>query len=186
ELAHQRFGRMPWRELLAPAVALARQGMLLDWYAGLMIASNARALSLDRDAAALFLEDGRWPPLISWTAVTEKRLDQRKLAATLGEIASSGSSTLYGGDIGKALVKDVREKGGCLSVEDLASYRAHMVDALEVPYRGGRVFAAPGMTGGPTLAFALKVLSETGKPNYIDYARALDAAWRGRFQTMGD
>jgi len=186
ELAHQRFGRLPWRDLVAPAVALAREGMLLDWYAGLMIASNARALSLDRDAAALFLEDGRWPPLISWTAVTEKRLDQRKLAATLGEIASSGSSALYGGDIGKALVKDVREKGGCLSVEDLASYRAHMVDALEVPYRGGRVFAAPGMTGGPTLAFALKVLSETGKPNYIDYARALDAAWRGRFQTMGD
>src|SRR6185503_2307932 len=128
ELAHQRFGRMPWRELLAPAVALARQGMLLDWYAGLMIASNARALSLDRDAAALFLEDGRWPPLISWTAVTEKRLDQRKLSSTLEVIASEGPKAFYGGEVGKALVKDVREKGGCLSREDLASYRAHIVD----------------------------------------------------------
>jgi gamma-glutamyltranspeptidase/glutathione hydrolase len=186
ELAHQRFGRVPWRELLAPAVALAEQGMLLDWYAGLLIASSARALSLDRDAAATFLEDGQWPPLGSWTALTEKRLDQRRLAATLNEIGSSGSSTLYKGEIGRALVKDVREKGGCLSLEDLASYRAHMVDALAVPYRGGRVFAAPGMTGGPTLAQALQLLSQDAKPSYVSYAKALDAAWRGRFQTMGE
>ena len=158
ELAHQRFGRMPWRELVAPAVALAREGMLLDWYAGLMIASNARALSRDRDAAALFLEDGRWPPLVSWNAITEKHLDQRRLSSTLELISREGSKALYGGEVGRALAKDVREKGGCLSLEDLASYRAHRVDALEVPYRGGRVFAAPGMTGGPTLAFALKKL----------------------------
>jgi gamma-glutamyltranspeptidase/glutathione hydrolase len=185
-LAHQRFGRLPWRELVAPAVALARQGMLLDWYAALMIASNARALSLDRDAAALFLEDGRWPPLVSWTAVTEKRLDQRKLSSTLEVIASEGPKGFYGGEIGKALVKDIREKGGCLSLEDLAAYRAHMVDALEIPYRGGRVFAAPGMTGGPTLVRAFQLLSQDAKPSYLSYAKALDAAWRERLQTMGD
>jgi gamma-glutamyltranspeptidase/glutathione hydrolase len=186
ELAHKRFGRMPWHELVAPAVALAREGMLIDWYAALMIASNARALSRDADAAALFLEDHQWPPQISWTAATDKRLDQRRLAATLNEIASSGASGFYTGEIAKALVKDVREKGGSLSLEDLASYRAHMVEALAVPYRGGRVFAAPGMTGGPTLAFALRRLSETAKPSYPDYARALEAAWRERLQTMGD
>src|SRR4030095_13475620 len=61
-----------------------------------------------------------------------------------------------------------------------------MVDALAVPYHGGRVFAAPGMTGGPTLALALKILSEHAKPSYVEYAKALDAAWRSRFQTMGD
>jgi gamma-glutamyltranspeptidase/glutathione hydrolase len=186
ELAHKRFGRVAWRELVAPAVELARQGMLLDWYAGLMIASNARALSRDRDAAAMFLEEGQWPPLISWTAVTEKRLDQRKLSHTLENISREGPKAFYGGDIGRALAKDVREKGGSLSIEDLAGYRAHMVDALEVLYRGGRVFAAPGMTGGPTFAFALKLLSETPKPGYVDYAKALDAAWRERLQTVGD
>jgi gamma-glutamyltranspeptidase/glutathione hydrolase len=186
ELAHKRFGRVAWRELVAPAVELARQGMLLDWYAGLMIASNARALSRDPDAAAMFLEEGQWPPLISWTAVTEKRLDQRKLSHTLENISREGPKALYGGDVGRALAKDVREKGGSLSIEDLAGYRPHIVDALEVPYRGGRVFAAPGMTGGPTFAFALKILSETPQPGYVDYAKALDAAWRERLQTVGD
>jgi gamma-glutamyltranspeptidase/glutathione hydrolase len=186
ELAHKRFGRIAWRELVAPAVELARQGMLLDWYAGLMIASNARALSRDPDAAAMFLEEGQWPPLISWTAVTEKHLDQRQLSHTLENISREGARALYGGDVGRALAKDVKEKGGSLSLEDLAGYRAHMVDALEIPYRDGRVFAAPGMTGGPTLAFALKILSEAPKPGYVDYAKALDVAWRERLQTMGD
>jgi len=186
ELAHKRFGRVAWRDLVVPAAALAREGMLLDWYAGLMIASNARALSRDRDAAALFLEDGQWPPLISWTAVTEKHLDQRKLSHTLETIAKEGPQALYGGDVGRALAKDIQDKGGSLSVEDLAGYRPHMVDALEVPYRGGRVFAAPGMTGGPTLALALNNLRKKEKPGYIDYARALNAAWSERLQTMGD
>jgi gamma-glutamyltranspeptidase/glutathione hydrolase len=185
-LAHERFGRMPWRDLVAPAVGLAREGMLLDWYAALMIASNTRALSRDADAAAMFLEDGRWPPQISWTAGTDKRLDQRTLSRTLEAISSEGPQALYGGEVGRVLVKDVREKGGCLALADLADYRAHMVDALAVAYRGGRVFAAPGMTGGPALAFAMKILSNTPKPGYVDYARALDAAWRERLQTMGD
>src|SRR3954469_14090447 len=62
-LAHERFGRMPWRELVAPAVSLANEGMLLDWYAGLLIASTARVLARDPDAAAMFLEQGRGRPL---------------------------------------------------------------------------------------------------------------------------
>jgi gamma-glutamyltranspeptidase / glutathione hydrolase len=185
-LAHERFGRMPWRDLIAPAVGLAGEGMLLDWYAALMIASNARALSRDADAAAMFLEDGRWPPQISWTAGTDKRLDQRRLSTTLESISKDGQEAFYGGDVGKALVKDVRDKGGCLSLEDLASYRAHMVDALAVAYRGGRVFAAPGMTGGPTLVQAFRFLSREEKPSYLSYAKSLEAAWRERFQTMGD
>jgi gamma-glutamyltranspeptidase / glutathione hydrolase len=186
ELAHHRFGRVAWRELVAPAVALAREGMLLDWYAGLMIASNARALSRDRDAAAMYLEEGQWPPQISWTAITEKHLDQSVLSSSLDVISREGSKALYGGDVGRALAKDIQEKGGSLSLEDLAGYRAHMVEALEVPYRGGRVFAAPGMTGGPTLAQAFRFLSREEKPSYLSYAKALDAAWRERLQTMGD
>jgi gamma-glutamyltranspeptidase/glutathione hydrolase len=93
---------------------------------------------------------------------------------------------LYTGEVGRAIVKDVRDKGGCLSLQDLASYRADIVDALAVPYRGGHVFAAPGMTGGPTFAAALQNLSRMEKPSYLEYARALDAAWRSRFQEMGD
>src|SRR5919197_1831290 len=152
ELAHQRYGRLPWRRVVAPAVRLAREGMLLDWYAGLLIASTAQPLSLDPDAAAMFLQDGKWPPLAGWTATSEKRLDQQRLADTLDVIARDGARAFYRGDIGAALVKDVRDKGGCLSLEDLGSYRAQLGAPLEVRYRGGHICAGQAMTGGPMLA----------------------------------
>lgn len=185
-LAHGKFGRMAWRDLVAPSVRLAEEGMLVDWFAGLMIASNARALARDRDAAALYLEDGQWPPLGTWTAFTEKHLDQKKLASTLETVGREGAKAIYGGDVGAALAKDVRDKGGSLALEDLAAYRASFAEPLAVPYRGGRVLAAPGMTGGPALAHALQVLSQSPAPSYVEYAKALEEAWRARLQTSGD
>src|SRR5204863_6391590 len=119
-LAHERFGKLQWRDVVAPAARLAEEGMLLDWFGGLLIASTARALALDPHAAAMFLEDGKWAPLAGWTALSEKHLDQRRLAQTLGEIASTGAKALYGGDVGAAIAQDVRNKGGCLALTDLA------------------------------------------------------------------
>jgi len=189
-LAHERFGRMPWRELVAPAARLAREGMLVDWYAGLLIASTARNLARDPDAAAMFLEEGKWPPLGTWTALTEKRLDQRQLSLSLETIAKEGAGALYGGEVGAAMARDMQDKGGSLSLEDLRAYwensGARFAEPLELPYRGGRLFAAPGMTGGPALIHAFKVLSSTTKPSCTEYARALDDAWRARLQTAGD
>ena len=185
-LAHQRFGRMPWRELVAPAVELASEGMLVDWYSGLLIASNARGLAADPDAGAMFLEDGRWPILGTWTAFAEKRLEQKKLAATLEAIGREGAAALYGGDVGAAMAKDMREKGGSLSVEDLSTYRAHFAEPLQVRYREGLVFAAPGFTGGPALAHALELLSQAKRPSYVEYTRALETAWTERLQQSGD
>src|SRR5947207_2661085 len=89
-LAHQRFGRMPWRDTVAPAVKLASEGMLLDWYSGLLIASTARALSMDPDAAGLFLDEGKWAPLSGWTVVASRHLNQKRLAGTLETIGRDG------------------------------------------------------------------------------------------------
>jgi len=193
-LAHERFGRMPWRDLVTPAADLADEGLLVDWYSGLLMASVARQLAKDPDAAAMFLDEGQWPILAQWTALTERRLDQRALAATLRRIAAHGPQELYRGDVASALVRDVRAKGGCLSEHDLASYRARIGDALAVSYRDGRLFAVPGFTGGPTLGRAVAALAQAPQPDggapgpaqYVAYARALDGAFRDRFEAMGD
>src|SRR5260221_10750453 len=97
-LAHERFGRLAWRELVTPAAQLAREGMLLDWFAGLQIASTARALSLDPDAAAMFLDEGKWAPLSGWTVLAERRGDQRPPCGTLGAGARGGAKALFCGD----------------------------------------------------------------------------------------
>jgi gamma-glutamyltranspeptidase/glutathione hydrolase len=194
DLAHKQFGRMSWRELVTPAAKLAEAGLIVDWYASLVIGANARALAKDPDCAALFLEDGQWPIAGDWTALNDRHLNQKAFAQTLLHIAEQGAETFYAGEIAEALVHDVQAKGGCLSLDDLANYQATMVDPLTVNYRGGRVFAAPGLTGGPTFAKALELLARELEPlkgmpgaaTYAGFARALQAAFKLRFENMGD
>ena len=162
-LAHERYGRKPWRELVQPAVQLAQQGLLVDWYSGLVTASSARALSQDPHAAAMFLDEGTWPIMGSWTSTTPRRLDQRALAVSLQHIADEGPRALYEGSLARALAQDVQAKGGCLAEADLAAYQAQWVDPLTVAYRGGHLHAAPGLTGGPTFAQALGLLEQTDR-----------------------
>ena len=193
-LAHGAYGRKGWAELVAPAVALAREGMLVDWYSSLVTTSTLQPLSLDPDAAAMFLEDGRWPLIGSWAATTSRRIDQRALAASLQRVAEGGPRELYEGQTARNLARDIQAKGGCLHEDDLADYHAEWADPLTIPYRGGRLFAAPGLTGGPTLAQALAQLQTvlqpgTGGPDaaaYLAMAQALDAAFRTRLEGMGD
>jgi gamma-glutamyltranspeptidase/glutathione hydrolase len=193
-LAHERYGKRDWRELVMPAVQLAREGLLVDWYSGLITSSCAKPLSLDPDAAAMFLDEGTWPILGSWIGSAERHLDQRALAGTLQQIAEGGPRALYEGPLARALVRDVRAKGGCLSEADLAAYQAEWAEPLAVPYRGGHVYAAPGLTGGPTFAQALRLLEQELRPDgrgpgakaYQAMTRALDAAFRTRLSDMGD
>lgn len=190
--AHGRWGKMPWAELLAPAIEHAKRGMLVDWYAGLCIASATRELAKDPDAAALFLIDGQWPNVGGWTALNETRLDQSRMADSLDAIAQGGSRALYEGDVGAAMAADMQAKGGSLSHEDLRDYRAEFHDALSFPYRGGMMHALPGLTAGPTLKHALGVAGETelgSAPDgagYAAYARGLKAAFVERLKGMGD
>ena len=194
DLAHQRHGRLPWRDLVLPAAALAQQGLLVDWYSGLVTASTARALSLDADAAAMFLDDGRFPIVGGWTATQDRHLDQQAFARTLQRIAEAGAADFYRGDLAQALVRDVQAKGGCLGLDDLQHYQAEWVAPLAMAYRGGQVWAPPGLTGGPTLAAALAQLAAMPAPapggpgtaSHLAMARALHAAFDARLRAMGD
>lgn len=193
EMAHQAFGTIGWRELVEPAAKLAREGMLVDWYSALLTGANAQALSEDPDTAASFLQNGKWPIVGGWTAVEQKRLNQSALARTLETLAEVGPADFYRGSIARALVDDVRAKGGCLSLDDLAGYQASMDEPLHLAWDKGEVFAAPELTGGPTFLHALRRLIQSklndGPPDAAAYramALALDDAFRERLTRMGD
>jgi gamma-glutamyltranspeptidase / glutathione hydrolase len=193
ELAHQHYGTFEWRELLAPAVELARKGMLVDWYASLLIASTARELAKDADAAAMFLEDGQWPIIAGWTALSEQRLDQSRMADTLARLAEAGARDFYEGDIAASLAADIQAKGGSLSRDDLAAYRARLTPTIAVPYRGGTVHAPEGLTAGGNLAECLAMMEEAFTPgaapdgkSFSEMARALGKTYRRRLAEMGD
>lgn len=190
--AHARYGKMPWAELLAPAIDHAKQGMVVDWFAALVIASTTRELAKDPDAAALFLEDGHWPTISGWTALADKRLDQSRMADTLAQIAANGPRELYDGDVGAAMAADIQAKGGSLSHADLQAYRAEFQPALSFGYRDAMMHVVPGLTAGPTLQQAMGVMASRDLPatptpdTYVAFADGLDQAYAHRLSQMGD
>ena len=190
---HERFGTKPWRDLLAPAAELADEGLLVDWYAALVIASATRMLAVNEFAAKTFLEDGRWPTISAWTALAEKRVDLSTMGGTIRRLAERGPREFYEGELAHAIVRDVRRAGGLLSTADLAGYHAKLMEPRKIVYRGATLYAAPELTAGPTLADCLARLaaySPAGRaPNadaYAAYAIALREAYAWRLENMGD
>jgi gamma-glutamyltranspeptidase/glutathione hydrolase len=193
EEAHRRHAKMPWRELLGPSVLLANQGLAVDWWTTLMIASSAAELRLYPASAAAYLEDGL-PPNAEWGIKAEVRLPQQTLKATMAHLAAAGPRDFYAGDLARSLAADVQAGGGALTAKDLAAFRAYGREPLAIPYRGGKVFATPELTCGPTLAHTLRLLQQNVQPSggepdasaYTEYALALQSAYRERLQDMGD
>jgi len=193
EQAHRRHARLPWTELLAPSVDLAGEGLLVDWWTTLMIASVAADLRRYPASSAAYLQDGL-PPNAQWCIKSSVRLPQDRLKATLARLAAQGPRDFYEGDLARSIAADVQAGGGALSVQDLASFRAHLREPLAIPYRGGKVYATPELTCGPTLAHVLRLLQGSLRPGrggpdakaYTAYAQALQSAYRERLQDMGD
>ena len=193
EEAHRRHARLPWRELLGPAIDLAAEGLAVDWWTTLMIASSAADLRRYPASAAAYLQDGL-PPNAPWGIRSSVRLPQDRLKATLSYLAEEGPRDFYEGDLARSIAADVQAGGGALSLEDLAAFRAHGREALAIPYRGGTVYATPELTCGPTLAHTLRLLQQNLQPAhggpdaaaYAAYALALQSAYRERLRDMGD
>jgi gamma-glutamyltranspeptidase / glutathione hydrolase len=193
EEAHRRHARMPWQELLSPSVALAGEGLAVDWWTTLMVASAAADLRRYPGSATAYLQDGL-PPSAPWGIKTATRLPQDRLQATMAHLAAQGPRDFYEGDLARSIAADVRSAGGALSVEDLMPFKAYLREPLAIPYRGGNVFATPELTAGPTLARTLHLLQQNLKPSksgpdaaaYSAYAEALQSAYRERLKDMGD
>src|SRR5258708_6167077 len=193
EEAHRRHAKLPWQELVAPSIALASEGLVVDWWTTLMIASSAADLRRYPASGAAYLVDGL-PPNAPWGIKSQARMPQDRLKATMAQLASAGARDFYEGDLAKSLAADIQAAGGALSVEDLAPFRAHLREPLSIPYRGGKVLATPELTAGPTLSRTLGLLQESLKPTrggpdaaaYVAYASALQAAYRERLKDMGD
>jgi len=190
-LLHARHGRLPIREVLAPAVALARRGLPQDWYTTLKIASSAAVLRLYPESARIYLPNGL-PPVVPYQGAPGF-LSQGRLADTLAQLQQRGLQDFYTGEIAAAIAADVRDMGGVLSAADLAGCEARILPALEVPWRGRRLMLAAGLTAAPTLARVLEGMADAdwrgGAPSpawYAQAARVMQAAYAERLAGLGD
>ena len=154
--AHARDGRLPWRELVAPAIDVARGGFRLG---------SASRYYLDYVHESVF----GWDP-VSHRALhdadgrlTEGPVVVDDLAATLEVIAAEGPRTLHRGDVAQLIAADLRERGGLLGEADLAAY-APAVRAPLTTRVGPWSLATtpPPSVGGVVVAAMLRLLD--GRP----------------------
>ena len=152
--AHRGHGSLPWRELAAPAVELAREGVELTRGQAYLHAILDLILRRTPEGRAVYGDRGR--------LVAGDRLVLPDLARTL-ELLADGADALYRGDLGRALVAHVRAGGGALTERDLAEYRVVRRRPAEARYRG-HVFASnpPPSSGGALIAHALRLLDRLG------------------------
>jgi gamma-glutamyltranspeptidase / glutathione hydrolase len=189
-LAVERFGRLPWRDLVTPAVRLARSGLPVDWFTTLKVANAAADLRQYEESRRIWLPQGLPPVCTSDGDLASLPLG--RLAETMQRLAEAGPADFYSGEIARSIVADTQAAGGFLSADDLAHCQARIVPALEIPYHGAIFQTAPGMTAGPTLAEVLGQLAKkrfSGIPdaNYFSaLARALRQGYARRLDSMGD
>lgn len=155
ELAHQKFGRLPWRELVLPAVHLAEDGFDVDAY----LAKSLNEVLAEEDTApfAEFRRVFAPPDSKSWRA--GDRLVQRDLAMTLQRIADEGPDALYRSETAERIVAEMKSGGGIITAADLTAYRAEVRRAVHGTYRGYDVYGAPPpSSGGVALVELLNIL----------------------------
>jgi gamma-glutamyltranspeptidase/glutathione hydrolase len=148
------YGRLGRAAIMAPAIALARDGFVLDAADAGLIAAKAARLAADPAAARIFLRaDG--------TPYREgDRLVQTDLAGSLAAIAEHGPDAFYRGPIAASVGRASAANGGLLTAQDFADYTVSEAAPVACPYRGYLVLSAPPPSaGGTILCEILNVLS---------------------------
>ena len=180
---HERFGRTPWPEVLAPAIRLAEGGFLVGTITG---AAWARAFSTHGFAEEpswcdTFLVEGAPPsPGDRFVAPAHAR--------TLRAIAEGGSAAFYS-EVAEAIVAFSTETGGWFSRADFAAQHARWVAPLSVRYGGWRVYGMTAPTQGVCALEALGMLQgpDDGTPEHIHRAiEAIKLAFADTYATVAD
>lgn len=190
-LMHERWGKLPLSEVIAPAIALARRGLPQDWYTTLKVGSSASVLRLYPESARIYLPDGL-PPVAPYQG-TPGFFRLGNLGTTLEHLARAGLRDLYEGEIATSIAADVKAMGGILSAEDLRTCQARLRPATEVTWRGRTLQLTGGLTAAPTLMRVLERMAEApyagGRPSpewYVALARAMKAAYAERLAGLGE
>lgn len=183
---HERLATKPLRELLAPAIALARDGFPVSQAFAFVTRSAQETLAADPGCAELFLKDG--PPRPGTV------LKQPDLTRTLEAIGEGGRDAFYGGDVGQRIVALMRERGGLITDDDLARNQAVWGAPLATTYRGWQVYEQPIPSQGLITLEALNIIEgfDIGSQSIISPERvhvsveAIRLAFEDRRRYVGD
>ncbi|HZX72133.1 MAG TPA: gamma-glutamyltransferase [Rhodanobacter sp.] len=153
DTALKAYGTMSLKQVIAPAIKLAREGYVLEQGDVDSLDSRTKDFAEHANVAAIFLNHGK-----PWKV--GQRLVQKELAHTLELIANGGTDAFYKGPIADAVVKASDANGGILSMKDFADYTAQWEKPIKCGYHGYTIISAPPpSSGGVTLCETLQIIN---------------------------
>ena len=151
ELAHKKYGQLPWKKLFEPSIELARKGFTVGRALAKAINASSQFILKDKAFRDIFAPSGN---LLREGDVARRE----RFADTLELIARDGADAFYEGPIAETMVEDIRQAGGIITLKDWSSYRAMSRQTLVGSYRGLRLVTAPSPACGSILLMALNLL----------------------------
>ena len=150
EALHKAYGKLPWAEVLRPAIELAEDGFIADEeFVWLLDVLKDR---LDFPSTrSVFFPGGRAP-------LPGELFKQPDLARTLKRVAVEGANVFYKGDIALKIADFYGKNGGILSYKDLANYEAAWFEPIKTNYRGYDVYTQPPNSSGIAVLMQLNIL----------------------------
>ena len=172
----EEWGTLPLAQVLAPAIHLARHGVILSEIHAYITELLRPILTDTPGLAAIYAPDG---PMVSAGQV----LHFPQLAETLQALGEQGPALFYTGEIARQIVADQARYGGLITATDLAAYQVRRSRPLVVDYRDHTILLPPpSSAGGPLVAFALKLLATRPLPdlahNHFEHLRTLAEVMR--------
>src|SRR6202049_5078033 len=156
---HQRFGKLPWKDLFQPAIAYAEQGFPVPeviqeaW----STQGSIQRLRSQEESARVFLPGGKPPQ-------EGDIFRNPEMARALRIVAEKGPDAFYKGEIAAAILKTSQRLGGTMTAEDLASFSSEWVQPISIDYRGWRVYELPPNGQGMAALEMLNIM-ETVAPS---------------------
>jgi len=153
---HQRFGKLPWRDLFQPAIAYAERGFPVSemvqeaWRQPLYV----KKLRDNDESTRVFLPDGKPPE-------TGQLFRNPDLARALRLLADQGPEAFYKGEIAAAILSTSKWLGGTMTAQDLASYSAEWAQPISIDYRGWRVYEMPPNGQGMAALEMLQIMQQS-------------------------
>jgi gamma-glutamyltranspeptidase/glutathione hydrolase len=154
---HEKFGRLPMPDLLAPAIAYAREGFPVSQYIAALWRANMISLANSSDVEEF--ENAQHTYLINGAPPVQGQIFKNPdLARTYAALAQGGRDAFYKGAIAHSMDVYFRRIGGDLKLEDFAAHHGEWVDPISVNYRGYDVYELPPNSQGATALQMLKIL----------------------------
>ena len=150
--AHQRFGKLPWKELFTPAIYYAEHGYAVPEIIHSYWMDGTQKLEKNDEARRVFLPGGHPPQL-------GDVFRNPDVAKALQLVAQQGRDAFYKGEIAQAILATSADLGGTLTASDLADFSSEWVEPISVDYRGWTIYELPPNGQGMAALEMLNIMS---------------------------